>query len=196
MTQHYVNDVFISYTHWGAVKKWVPYLYELLEDWLPYYLSYSPKIFIDFDIEAGTEWPTKLQRELKMSRCMLAVLSPVYFRSNWCLAEFESFRNREAILNLRTEQNPSGLIYPILFTSPPEYLPINLKTLEYNDLSKWAITSPAFKNTPIHMEFEERVKTLCQELAKIILGAPDWREDWPIKMPKTSTDKIFSTPRL
>jgi hypothetical protein len=98
MSQHYVNDVFISYTHRGAVQKWVQYLYELLEDWLPYYLPYPPKIFIDFDIEAGTEWPTRLQRELKMSRCMLAVLSPVYFQSKWCLAEFESFRDREVIL--------------------------------------------------------------------------------------------------
>src|SRR6266487_2467709 len=184
MFQHYVNDVFISYTHWGAVQKWVQYLYELLEDWLPYYLPYPPKLFIDFEIEAGTEWPSRLQRELKMSRCMLAVLSP------------ESFRHREAILNLRTEQNPTGLIYPILFTSPPVYLPTNVKTLQYNDLSKWAITSPAFKHTPIHMEFEERVKILCQELARIILGAPDWRDDWPIKMPQASTDMSFATPRL
>jgi hypothetical protein len=196
MSQFYVNDVFISYTHRGAVQKWTQYFYELLEDWLPNYLPYQPKIFIDWEIEGGTEWPAELQSELKSSRCMLAIWSPVYFLSKWCMAEFESFRDREKMLHLRTEQKPSGLIYPVLFTSPPVYLPTQVKTIHYNDLSRWAITSPAFKYTPIHVEFENRVKKLCSELAKMILNAPDWRDDWPITLPQPPVDTPFATPRL
>jgi hypothetical protein len=198
MSQSYVNDVFISYSHQGAVHKWVhQHLYGLIQDWLPNYLPYQPKIFIDEEeIKPGTQWPPKLRRELKMSRSLLAIWSRSYFDSHWCTAEFESFRARENMLKLRTEQEPSGLIYPILFTSPPEYLPPKVKKIQYQDLSEYAYTSEGFKRTVEYLDFEKEVKELCRELANMILGAPDWRDNWPIRMPKSSPKAPYKSPRV
>jgi TIR domain len=196
MTQNYTNDVFVSYRHQGAVLKWVKnYFHELLEDWLPNYLDYQPKIFIDWQIETGSEWPSALRRELKLSRCLLAIWSPVYFTSAWCNAEFESFRDREKLLGLRTEHNPSGLIYGILFASP-QLLPPQVQTIEHKDLSKWANTSPAFKQSLAHVEFENSVKKVCEELAKIISSAPGWQDNWPVKTPNSPPDAPFGQPRI
>jgi TIR domain-containing protein len=201
MTQDYKNDVFISYTHLGAVYNWIPYLYDLLEDWLPYHLSYKPKIYIDRRIEAGTHWPSELQHELKMSRCLLAIWSPVYFNSSWCIAELESFRARERLLGIGKGQKTLGLIYPVLFTKPlkkpPEYLPLKLKKIQYYDLSDWTITSPGFKSTALHVDFEQQVKILCPVLAKMILSAPKWQADWPVRTPRRPSPKTpFTKPRL
>jgi hypothetical protein len=201
MTQDYKNDVFVSYTHLGAVYEWIPYLYELLEAWLPYDLSYKPKIYIDRQLETGTHWPSELQQELKVSRCLLAIWSKVYFKSPWCIAELESFRARERLLGIGKGQSTLGLIYPILFTKPlkkpPEYLPTKLKKVQPIDLSDWTITSPGFKNTPLHVEFEKQVKAICPVLANMILSAPTWRADWPISTPRRPSPKMqFTQPRL
>jgi len=201
MTQDYRNDVFVSYTHLGAVYNWIPYLYELLEDWLPYHLSYKPKIFVDRQLETGTHWPSELQQELKVSRCLLAIWSQVYFNSPWCIAELESFRARERLLGIGKGQKTLGLIFPVLFTKPltkpPEYLPPELRKVQYIDLSDWTITSPGFKSTALHVDFERQVKSLCPVLAKMILSAPNWQTDWPIKTPRRpSLLKPFTKPRL
>jgi TIR domain len=201
MTQDYKNDVFVSYTHLGAVYKWVPYLYDLLEDWLPYHLSYKPMIYIDRQLETGIHWPSELQQELKVSRCLLAIWSQVYFNSPWCIAELESFRAREHLLGIGKGQKTLGLIYPVLFTKPlekpPEYLPSKLRKVQYIDLSDWTITSPGFASTALHVDFEQQVKKLCPVLAKMIKSAPKWQADWPIRTPRRPSPKTpFTKPRL
>src|SRR5712691_10059721 len=98
MPQNYNHDVFISYRHETPVFEWVKdHFYYLLKAWLPHYMpvNHKTEIFIDSHIETGTEWPLSLRRELKCSRCLLTVWSPVYFQSEWCIAEFESFRERK-----------------------------------------------------------------------------------------------------
>ncbi len=201
MVQDYKNDVFVSYTHLGAVYQWIPALYKLLEFWLPDELGYKPKIYIDKQLETGTHWPSELQQELKVSRCLLAIWSKVYFKSPWCIAELESFRAREHLLGLGKGQKTLGLIYPVLFTKPlekpPEYLPPKFRKVQYIDLSDWTITSPGFESTALHVEFEQQVKKLCPVLAKMILSAPTWQADWPIRTPRRPSPKMqFTQPRL
>jgi hypothetical protein len=201
MSQDYKNDMFVSYSHVGAVYDWIPYLKELLEAWLPDELGYKPKIYTDRQLEPGTYWSSELQQELKVSRCLLAIWSKVYFNSPWCIAELESFRAREHLLGIGKGQKTLGLIFPVLFTKPlempPEYLPPKLRKVEYIDLSDWAFTSPGFESTKLHVEFEQQVKKLCPDFAKMILSAPKWQADWPIRIPRRPSPKMqFTQPRL
>src|SRR5258708_19860004 len=138
----YTYDVFISYRHETPVLEWVlEHFYYLLKAWLPQYMpvEHKPRIFIDTQIETGFQWSIKLQNELKRSRCLISVWSPVYFQSDWCKAEFASFEEREKQLGLQSEDNPSGLIYAVLFANAKD-LPLEVRTRQYKDMSEWAIS--------------------------------------------------------
>lgn len=194
----YIHDVFISYRHESPVRDWVlAHFYELLKGWLPQYMpvDHKPEIFIDADIETGTEWPAMLRRELQRSRCLLTIWSPVYFQSEWCLAEFHSFREREKQLGLRTDEKPYGLIYAVLFANARD-LPAEVRAIRYKDMSDWAISSPAFKESKYYIEFEMEMKKLCQELAGMIRQAPAWEDNWPVVTPSSTPTSSFALPRL
>lgn len=199
MPQDYEYDIFISYRRQGPALSWVKeYFHPMLEQWLPEHVpsTYEPKIFIDSQIETGEEWPAKLRHALKTSRCVLPVLSPEYFRSNWCKAELASMRNREAALQMRTEQNSGGLIYAAIFASP-DLLPDDVrKHIQYIDLSAWATNQANFRESKRFETFEEKVKLICQELWKMIQRAPTW-EEWPIVTPDEDPVSVpMSLPRL
>ena len=198
MPQDYKYDVFVSYRHQSPVLGWVTYHFRpLLEQWLPNFMpyDYEPRVFIDLQIETGTEWPVELRRALQTSRCLLPVWSPIYFRSEWCQAELKTMRLREQKLGLRTDQNPSGLIYAVLYAGA-EFLPPDVRTIQYKDMSMWNFPYPVFKDTALYLDFDRQIQALCQELALMIRSAPPWQEDWPVVIPDISPSITFPLPRL
>jgi len=93
MSEDYTYGVFISYRHRGHTAEWIKnHFYPMLEQRLPECMpvDHDTKIFLDLKIETGSAWPDELRHALKMSRCILAVWSPDYFRSEWCLAEWHT----------------------------------------------------------------------------------------------------------
>lgn len=181
MEQDYVYDLFLSYRRRPPVGDWVKnHFYPLLEKWLPLCMPYEPKIFIDLkQIETGDTWPVVLNSALKTSRCLLPVWSEDYFRSPWCLAEWESFTSREQTLN------PNGarprLIYPVRFFGG-DYFPTAAKDTQQRDLSRWNNSSPVFANTEGFVELETEVQSIVLDLRDMIQAAPPWQE-WPITNP-------------
>jgi len=78
MPQDYLYDVFISYRHKQPVLDWViNHFHPPLEQWLPNFMpvDHETSIFLDTKIETGSEWPAKLHRALKMSRCLVSMPS-------------------------------------------------------------------------------------------------------------------------
>jgi len=137
MEQDYEYDIFISYRRRQPVMDWMRYhFYPMLNERLPDCLPYTPNVFIDWNIETGAEWSAELSRALKRSRCLVAIWSAEYFRSAWCLAEWQTMRERERILGLRSESNPAGLIYAVRF-SDGKYFPQEARSIQYRDLGKW-----------------------------------------------------------
>jgi len=178
----YKYDVFISYPNRPPVVDWVKnHLYPLLAQWLPQCtpVEWEPRIFVDFEsIDTGAEWPATIRQAIKRSRCLVPVFCVPYFRSRWCCSELDTMRRREGHLQLRTEANPRGLIYPVVFwdgDSFPEYA----KTIQQRNLSAWADPYPTFSHTIAYSEFLATVRTVCKELAELILNAPDWDSEWP-----------------
>jgi hypothetical protein len=184
MPQDYAYDIFISYRHKGPAYSWVTeYFHPLLELWLPESVpvEYDIKIYIDSQIETGTEWPAELRQALRTSRCLLPILSPEYFRSKWCQAELQTMRKREQINGFRTEEKPTGLIYAVVFASP-DLLPADVQNIERKDMSEWATTYSDFRNSKNFESFEREMKLVCKELPKMLQRAPDW-QDWPVVAP-------------
>ena len=92
----YKYHIFISYRRAGEAGEWVHnHFFPVLKGRLESMLPEEPKIFIDENIEKGSKWPEKLAQALHQSRCMIAVWSPGYFRSTWCVAEWETLLARE-----------------------------------------------------------------------------------------------------
>jgi hypothetical protein len=63
-------------------------------------------------------------------------------------------------------------------------------------MSEWATSAPAFKFSPSFLDFEKEMKKLCEELAKMILTAPVWQDNWPIITPPSDPDSNIGLPRL
>ncbi len=196
----YTFDVFLSYSRKDPVLPWVRYFFKpLLEAWLRESMPEEPLIFRDEDsLETGTSWPLALQQGLHRSKVFVAVLSPSYFRSPWCRAEWKSFRQRENQLGLRTQGSVRGLIYPICFFDGDSFPP-DAKDIQHRDLRSWNRASPAFQRTAAYDEFISVMQNIAEELAALLRTVPDWREDFPILLPDTAegiTRVAMEVPRL
>lgn len=172
----YEYDVFLSYRRSPLVATWVhQFLKPLLKSWLAQSLPYEPTFFIDTDeIEVGDEWPERLQSALARSRVLLAVLSPDYFRSAWCIPEWNWIRSREKQFNLR-DQGRGGIVYALQF-SDGEHYPQDVDTIQMQDARPFAYTSAAFKQSDEHLRFELLIRNeLAPRVAKLVQQAPPWQ---------------------
>lgn len=198
MAQDYIYDVFISYRHKPPVLDWLrnhfyPMVEQRLPDSLP--LDHQANLFVDWQIETGSEWPARLRQALSASRCLLAIWSPEYFRSSWCLAEWQTFRARERLHDFRSENNPLGLVYPVCFADG-EHFPSEAKRTQYRDLRKWNIPYSSFRETADIVDLDREVQALTVELAAMIKRAPTWQADWPIVTPTANQEINVKLPRL
>jgi hypothetical protein len=192
----YEYDVFVSYCHKPPVYDWVKtHFYPLLEDWLGSVTPHEPSVFVDWRMETGVDWPVKLQRALKNSRCLVAVWSPHYFRSKWCVAEWHSILEREKVLGLRTPQKPRGLVYPVVF-SDGSHFPKEAKETQYIDLSEWNYPHPQFGQALAYLDFVKQMQDIAKELAILIAQAPSWESDWPVVLPPAYPAPAASFPRI
>ncbi|NNN36846.1 toll/interleukin-1 receptor domain-containing protein [Streptomyces sp. S3(2020)] len=179
----YEYDVFISYSHTGNVEGWVKnHFHTELTKALWDVLPNDPRVFVDYEIPVGTHWPDKLEDALLKSRCLVAIWSPPYFRSKWCMAEWVSMLKRQAVLKEANGQAPK-LIYPIRFQDGAHFHPDARALQHYMDLSKYGHDGEQFRNTPDFVAFQKEMRTVAEDVAELLACAPDWQADWPIDRP-------------
>jgi hypothetical protein len=195
----YEWDIFISYRHRAPMLDWLRnHFYPLLITWLPTFLTveHDPRIFVDLNIETGNAWPPALSRALQRSRFMVAIWTPDYFKSPWCVAEWTSFREREAALGLQTEDDTSGLMYPLRYADGDSF-PLEAQHVQQMDIREWNTPHLVFKDNPRYVEFDRKVQQIAERLGQRILQAPPWRPDWPrLEMPITYSPPTVPLARL
>jgi hypothetical protein len=192
----YEYDVFLSYRRKPPVDQWVQnHFHPQLQDWLDESSAEERRVFIDVQAETGVAWPENLKRALSRSRLLVAVFSPRYFRSAWCIAEFQTMLERERVLGLRTQDNPRGLILPVRF-SDGEHFPDDAKNIEQFDLSHWNFAAPAFSQSVAYLQFLERVQKFARDVSNRLADIPAWDDAWPIATPQPAPAQSFSLPRL
>src|SRR6266550_4280082 len=101
----YEHDIFISYRRSLTVGQWVknhlvPRLEARLNEGAPSPVS----VFCDFKMAEGVNWPAELKRQIQKSSLLLTVWSANYCHSSWCKAEWQSFRSRESLLGLFSDE--------------------------------------------------------------------------------------------
>lgn len=93
----YEDDIFISYTHIDNDKLakdhkgWVDYMHERLERRLHQLLGEEPAIWRDPKLNGNDIFANTLILKLQKIAILVAVLSPRYVNSEWCLKELREF---------------------------------------------------------------------------------------------------------
>lgn len=197
MADGYEYDVFVSAASGSPVEEWVDnHFLGMLRVHLSNEMADEPKVFWYKEQGPGVDWKKNIEKELSRSRILVAILSPHYFRSDWCMAEFESVIEREKKLGLGELERPEGLIYPVLFSNGDCFSDVG-RIKYWRDLSKWRYQWPQFRDTKKYIEFDDEMRNVGKELKKQIEGAPRWRKDFPvIDQPKTLREVTMELPRI
>lgn len=186
----YEFDVFISYIRSGNPHAWMHnHFLPRLRNCLADQVAHEPAVFIDEEMDRGTNWPARLETALNRTKVMVAVFSPQYFRSRWCLAEWETMVARERQLGLYSAEQPQGLIYPVLYSDSDNF-PDFVRDRTWRDLKRWNSPDPVFQQTTEFYGFHREVEDIAVDLAKLLPRVPEWRADWPVCRP----DPPFSRP--
>lgn len=174
----YKFDVFFSYKRDPESDKWHETVARKLEFWLRKEIN-APEARIFFDtesIETGEQWNRTIREGLKTSKCLVAVWSPDYFHSPWCIAEWQSFVQREQHLKLKT----GSLIAPARYHDG-EYFPRAAQNAQMMDFRQYTSTMAFFWDSKYADEFERTVlKPFAKAVAKKIRNAPTYDDKFPL----------------
>jgi hypothetical protein len=114
----YHNACFISYKHpvipdnMPSVRHfWLEFVEEF-QKWLESYLTVPIRSYRDDRLAShpGIAYPRELSQQLCKSVCLVAILVPEYWESDWCLGEWKAMEQLE-----QDRLGQAGLIIPILF---------------------------------------------------------------------------------
>lgn len=176
----YEYDVFISYR--SKSRAW---LRELFLPEFQYYLEEEVgnnlRIFVDWhDVETGDAWELRLKRGLLKSKCLISLLMPSYFESDWCTREFAVFEHRSIRHGLLSLEQPNGLIVPIsLHGSMTRPFPTSITDKQILDYQKYYYPNyEGFRKRKKYQLFTDDLKQLVKKVARVIQYAPDWNPDW------------------
>ncbi|MFI9453379.1 TIR domain-containing protein [Amycolatopsis sp. NPDC052450] len=177
----YEFDVYLSYSRRGNVPVWLfnhllPNLRDALADEMPS----APDIFVDQNMAAGMDWPASLERALLRSRLMVAVLSPRYFVSEWCLAEWMTMSSRE-----REGTATEVLIIPVVYSGDINF-PDYARSRRWFDFKAWNIPHELFRSTREYGDFHRAVRQLAADIAERVKTVPEWDATWEAARPGTA----------
>jgi hypothetical protein len=136
-----------------------------------------------------------LRNALLRSKVLLPVLSATYFRRPWCLAEWETMRERERLLGMRTQGNPGGVIFPVVFFDGHAFPP-DAQTIQQIDFRPWNICTPGFVHTAEYIQFVRTMQSCATKLAPMLDAVPAWDAAWPVCEPAPPPAVPMDAPRL
>lgn len=162
----YEFDVFISYRRGDPYGTWVrsTFLREF-EPALNDHLDREVRIFCDYQsISLGSKWSDVLKRGVQCSRCIVPIWATPYFRSVYCLAEWQSFAKRKA-----------DVVLPICFSNPKETLklfPAEAQSVQHEDFHQHAYWGEGFTKSEKYLAFLDDVRKFAAKVAVALDRAP------------------------
>jgi hypothetical protein len=190
MPNTYQYDIFLSYKREPVQDEWlrdhfVRLFASAVRNEIAAVCKRQPqKIFFDqtdlmdetrvFDlngIDPGQEWRDALKVALKTSRCLVALWSPLYFFSDWCTAEWQTFRNRGDHVGRKLVVGIS--------VHDGEGFPAAAQAIQYMNFQDFTIVGEGFKTSLLYVTFQQQIKKLASYVAKTVSDAPNF-DDWPV----------------
>ncbi len=196
----YDYEVFVSYRRRDPVLSWMNnHFFPKLVHWLPQFWPSelpTPRVAKDDQMETGVRWPDRLAQMHAGSRCMVAILSPEYFRSEWCTSEWRAMQAREKVVGMATKSRTRGLIFPVLFCGDTSVLPKEAAARQWADFTRLNFPDEVFRFHPTYLELDQAVQGVARDLVSMIKSAPP-RRAWPrLEAPKTLARPPIALPRL
>lgn len=194
----YQYDIFLSYPRAGHSGEWVrnhflPLLQGCLDDTLPL----KPNIFIDQALPTGSEWPASIKDALLRSKLMVAVWTPPYFQSPWCLAEWQSMLARERFEADKGMKVPRGLVYPVIYSDGHHFAPEAKATQHRRDLTDFTYPYVSFKDSEKYLRFHDAMMEVASEIEEHLNIIPAWDPTWPLaEAPAATPTKVIGLPKL
>lgn len=175
----YKYDVFLSYRNIDPISEWIDqYFLRQFKVGLRSALGYDPRIFFDKEnIRSGDQWKERIKRSLMKSKCLVAIWSPTYFHSEWCLRELKTMMNRERNFGLRTIEKPQGLIFPIRGRDGIHF-PNYANDIQQRDFKRFLRIGEGFGRTERFVEFQDEMEIWTEEVAYGVDNAPPYDERW------------------
>lgn len=201
LDKDYQYDVFLSYTRSNLVGEWVQdYFSELFEEYLASALGRPARIFKDTQsIFTGDAWPLRIKEALAYSKCLVAVISPSYFRSIWCLKECHIMLAREVVEGFGISGNGSGLVIPVIARDGKHH-PKYMRDIQSVDFKRFVKKGGAFTNSPRYIEFQDKMEEWTEQVAIAIEKAPPWKSTWPdettIEIPALKALEFDTKPQI
>jgi hypothetical protein len=137
MNNGYEHEVFISYRRLKLHIEWMQKIFmPLFSHYLELELP-GARIFIDYEIETGCNWPAKLAEGLSRSKVLVGLWCRPYFDSAWCRAELSMMYARERKYNFNTQGNSQRLIIPATLHDGDEF-PEEAKLIQQEQLQDYS----------------------------------------------------------
>lgn len=171
----YEYDIFLSYKRSKLIDEWVgKFFLRYFPDHLSEAIGRPARIFWDQDsIDWGEDWKEKIHLGLRTSKILLAVCTPLYFQSEWCVSEWKTFALRENAFK------PKVLRMPIRH-SDGERFHDDANAKQMIDFRECSSNVEAFWKSKKALIFEKRLKELTTALATIIDTVPPFQPDWQV----------------
>jgi hypothetical protein len=174
----YRFEVFVSYRREGSVHEWVrQFFYPQLKERLLVQFPTTVAVFFDeVSLPAGARtWPA-ISQALGATKLLVPVLTPNYFGSDWCKAEYDSIVWRQQQLAI---PNDASIMVPVKFSGQRDW-PFRPHGISCFDFSSVAYTGEAFKQSPKFLEFESLMMDLVDEITARITAYnyahdPSWK---------------------
>ena len=155
----------------------------LLQTWLDNELPEPAVIFRDKQsIDAGDKWSESIKDALGCSKVVIAVLTPQYFTSEWCIAEWQSFENREKI----SPKTKNKLLIPVKYSNGPHF-PDFATCRQFTSVTDFLDVNGTVI-PPLSSEaaaLERKVKELARLIVDRIELAPEHTDAFPMVDPTT-----------
>lgn len=176
MQNEYKYHVFLSARSSPVVEQWVEdYLIKYLTEWLTQELGGETAQLYWYK-----NYPERTVIEaLRGSCCLVAVWSPAYFRSDWCVAEWQSFRMRGE----ECHKGPNHFVLPILWHDGEKFPPAT-QGVTAADFKNFTLTGAAFERSERFLYFQIAVQNLAREVALVVGQAPAFDPNRPVLSPK------------
>jgi MinD-like ATPase involved in chromosome partitioning or flagellar assembly len=173
----YAYDLYVSTAGDQATSNWINEfmrrsLWRLRED------GDDLNIFQDIrEIEAGELWHSQIREALTRSKILIAFISPRYFRSAWCLAEFMTFLARSQSVSMQSSIIPIRLSVGADF---PEFG----SSIQSLDVKDYFYASPAFWTTERSFELESKVIIpFAARVQYLLQSVPEFDPEWEVVDP-------------
>lgn len=192
----YRFEIFISYVRAPSMGPWMHnHFRPKLEARLNDYANPPVKVFCDVNIADGVNLTEELKRNIRDSALLVSIWSASYFRSKWCMAEWQSFRQRDAMLGMFSASNPSSLVYPVLYAGEDkDFHPEATGSLLKKDFSELNYPEPVFSQSVDYLKFDRLVTEVAKDLVARLQNLPPWNEKFPIVEPPPLPEAHMSRP--